>query len=292
MTMIHDSALGSYQEVITARATDKKIKAKSQDGGVVSALLVYALEENIIDGCLVASHGKEALTTEATVATTKKDILNASGTKYTPCPNLSLLKEATRSYGLEKLAVVGTPCQVMGLRKMQAYPMGMRGVADKVALTISLFCMGSFPYESLKMFVSAKAQINPEKVTKMAISGDKLLIKHSSSGEEFELPVTETFGLGQSGCNYCLDYVGELSDFSCGSVGAEPGWSTIIKRTSNASSLIDEAIEHGVIELNTAGGAKPDLDLIKKLSSDKKKQNQKMIDEKISLGLKAPFKRL
>ena len=290
--MMHDSALGSYQEVITARATDKKIKAKSQDGGVVSALLIYGLEENIIDGCVVASSGKEALSVEPIVATTKKDILKASGTKYTLCPNLSLVKEATRSYGLEKLAVVGTPCQVMGLRKMQAYPMGMRGVVDKVALTISLFCMGSFPYESLKTFVSSKAQINPEKVTKMTISGDKLLIKDSSVGEEFELPITETFGLGQSGCNYCLDYVGELSDLSCGGVGSEPGWSTIIKRTSNASSLIDEAIEHGVLELNTVSGAKPDLDLIKKLSSDKKKLNQKMIDEKISLGLKTPFSRL
>ena len=42
-------AFGTYKEVVSARATDKAIQKVAQDGGIVSALLCYALEENIID---------------------------------------------------------------------------------------------------------------------------------------------------------------------------------------------------------------------------------------------------
>ena len=75
--MIQDSVLGAHQEIITARATDKKILNKAQDGGIASALLVYALEKNIIDGTIVAGPGEEAWKPEPVVATTKKDILKA-----------------------------------------------------------------------------------------------------------------------------------------------------------------------------------------------------------------------
>ncbi|MDO5825511.1 MAG: coenzyme F420 hydrogenase subunit beta [Methanosphaera sp.] len=287
--MIQDSVLGPYQEIITARASDKKIRSKSQDGGIVSALLIYALEENIIDGTIVAVESNEALKVEPKVATTKKDILKAAGTKYTMCPNLALLKEATRSYGLEKIAAVGTPCQVMGLRKMQAYPMGARNVTDKIALSIGIYCMENFPYESLRTFVCDKARTAPQKVTKMNISKGKLFINHSDSKDAFAIPLKETHGYEQSGCNYCLDYVAELSDISCGSVGAKDGWSTIIKRTDNGASFVDEAINEGVLEVTDTDEGKFGLEMLKKLSTNKKKKNQKRIDKKLDMGLSIPF---
>ena len=40
--------LGTYKEAISARSTDSKILDVSQDGGIVSALLCYALDEGII----------------------------------------------------------------------------------------------------------------------------------------------------------------------------------------------------------------------------------------------------
>ena len=287
--MIQDSVLGSYQEIITAKASDKKITNKSQDGGIVSALLIYALEENIIDGTIVAVESKEALKVEPKVATTKKDILKAAGTKYTMCPNLSLIKEATRSYGLEKIAAVGTPCQVMGLRKMQAYPMGIRNVSDKIALSIGIYCMENFPYESLRTFVCDKAGTTPQKVTRMNITKGKLFIKHSDSEDAYPIPLKETHGYEQAGCNYCLDYVAELSDFSCGSVDAKPGWSTIIKRTEKGSSLVDDAIKEGVLEVTETNEGKFGLEMLRKLATNKKKKNQKRIDKKLDMGLNIPF---
>lgn len=287
--MIHDSVLGPHQEIITARASDKKILSNGQDGGIVTALLVYALEKNIIDGTIVAGPGDEAWKPEPMVATTKKEILKGAGTKYTMCPNLSLIKEATRSYGLEKIGTVGTPCQVMGLRKMEAYPMGARNVTDKIALVVGIYCMENFPYDSLKTFIQDKANTTPEKVVKMDISKGKLFIR--TTNDETAIPIKQTHGYEQSGCRYCMDYVAELSDVSCGSVGAKPGWSTVIKRTDKGVSLIDSAIEDGVLEVTETNEGKFGLEMLRKLSTNKKKQRVKNVDKALDLGLQVPFTR-
>lgn len=285
--MIQDSILGPHQEIITAKATDKKIISKSQDGGIVSAILSYALEQNIIDGTIVAGPGKEPWKPEPLIATTKKDILKGAGTKYTMCPNLSLIKEATREYGLEKIGTVGTPCQVMGLRKMQVYPMGARNVTDKIALVMGIYCMENFPYESIKTFIEDKVGVKPSQVKKMNITKGKLFITHTEG--EGQIPLKETHGFEQTGCNYCMDYVAELSDISCGSVGSKPGWSTIIKRTDKGSSLIDKAIEDGVLETMETNEGKYGIELLRKLATNKKKKHQKRIDQKLDLGLNIPF---
>ena len=287
--MIQDSVLGPHQEIITARATDKKILSKSQDGGIITALLVYALEKNMIDGTIVAGEGEEAWKSEPIVATTKKEILKAAGTKYTMCPNLAMIKEATRSYGLEKIGTVGTPCQVMGLRKMQAYPMGLRNVMDKVALVTGIYCMENFPYDSLKAFIQDKANTVPEKVTKMDISKGKLFIR--TADDETAIPIKQTHGYEQSGCKYCMDYVAELSDFSCGSVGAKPGWSTVIKRTDVGVELINSAVDDGVLEVTETNEGKFGLEMLRKLSTNKKKQRVKNVDKALAMGLEVPFTR-
>ena len=285
--MIQDSVLGPHQEIITAKAADNKVLSKAQDGGIVSAILIYALEENIIDGTIVAGPGDEPWKPEPLVATTKKEILKGAGTKYTMCPNLSVIKEATREYGLEKIGTVGTPCQVMGLRKMQTYPLGVRNVVDKIALSIGIYCMENFPYESLKTFINDKVGVTPSQVTKMNITKGKLFITHT--GGEGKIPLKETHGYEQAGCNYCMDYVAELSDLSCGSVGAKPGWSTIIKRTDKGASLIDKAIKEGVLETTETNEGKFGLEMLRKLSTNKKKKHQKRIDKQIDYGLKMPF---
>ena len=41
--------LGTYKEAVAARSTDKRIQEVAQDGGIASALLIYALENNIIE---------------------------------------------------------------------------------------------------------------------------------------------------------------------------------------------------------------------------------------------------
>ena len=68
-------AFGTYKEVVSARATDKAIQKVAQDGGIVSALLCYALEENIIEGAIVAGDTEDAWKPEPTIAMTPEEII-------------------------------------------------------------------------------------------------------------------------------------------------------------------------------------------------------------------------
>ena len=80
--------LGTYKEALSARSTDKQIQKISQDGGIVSALLSFALDEKIIDGAVVSGPGKDMWKPEPMVAMSSDEILAAAGTKYTFSPNV------------------------------------------------------------------------------------------------------------------------------------------------------------------------------------------------------------
>ena len=138
--------LGKYKLCVSARSTDKAILKKAQDGGIVTQLFKFALENNIIDGAIVAGPSDEPWRPRPFIATTVEELMMSPGTKYNISPQLSLIKEATRSYGLDKIGIVGTPCQMQAVRKGQLYPVGLRDVPDKIALAIGIFCMENFPF--------------------------------------------------------------------------------------------------------------------------------------------------
>ena len=280
-------AFGTYKEVVSARATDKAIQKVAQDGGIVSALLCYALEENIIEGAIVAGDTEDAWKPEPTIAMTPEEIIAAAGTKYTFSPNAIRLKEAVRQYGLEKIGTVGTPCQIMGLRKMQSYPFATRFVADKLALIIGIFCMENFPRDSLKTFVEGKMSSSLDNVNKMDIGKGKFWI--TDPEKESGLALKETHGYEQAGCNICLDYVAELADVSTGSVGSPDGWSTVFTRTDNGADIFTAAVEAGVIETKPMDDVNPGLGLLEKLANGKKDKGQKEIERRVNMGLPSPF---
>ncbi|HTY14724.1 MAG TPA: coenzyme F420 hydrogenase/dehydrogenase beta subunit N-terminal domain-containing protein, partial [Methanoregulaceae archaeon] len=141
--------LGKYKSCVSARSTDKAILAGAQDGGIVTTLFAYALSEGIIDGAIVAGPSEDVWRPRPMVATTVEELMAARGTRYNISPNVSLIKEATRSYGLDKVGIVGTPCQMQAVRKGQLYPIGLRDVGDKIALALGIFCMENFPYQSI-----------------------------------------------------------------------------------------------------------------------------------------------
>jgi coenzyme F420 hydrogenase subunit beta len=134
---------GKYREVMTARATNGRILAAAQDGGTVTALLCHALETGFIDGAVLTRKG-ESWVPEQYVATTEEEIIQSMGSIYSLSPSLYQLKEAVRERALERVAYVGLPCQIEALRKMQLYPFGARGIGERIALAIGIFCYENF----------------------------------------------------------------------------------------------------------------------------------------------------
>ena len=133
--------LGAVVESYAVRAGAQNDDA--QDGGAVSALLIGLLAAGEIDGALVSKPSAdpdEQWKGIATIATTADEVRAASGSFYNQ--TMALAELDLSRYALPpkpRIAVVGTPCEVQGLRAMQArrWPTGAHRV-DAVVLPIAL----------------------------------------------------------------------------------------------------------------------------------------------------------
>ncbi len=220
--MIEDPYLGKYTACVSARSTDREILKKSQDGGIATTLMVYALEQGIIDGAIVTGKGDRPWEPKPFVAMSREDILKArGGTIYNISPpQISWLKEATRSYGLDRVGVTGVCCQMQAVRKAQLYPMNMRDVPEKIGLAIGLFCMENFSYKSMQTIVEDHAAQSLGSVKKMEITKGKFWVYTDRGNVATVPPLKDTHKYEQPGCHVCLDYVSNLGDISTGSVGS------------------------------------------------------------------------
>lgn len=278
--------LGTYKEALCARATDKKILDVAQDGGIVSALFIHAIEEGIIEGAVVAGNDGDDWSPVVKVATNADEILDAAGTKYSMASNVFGIKEATRQFGLEKIGTVATPCQTLGIRKTQAYPFSARFISDKIKLLVGIFCMENFPMASLDTFSEAMMDTELKDVDKMDIGKGKFMVE---VGDETKgIPLKKTHGYEQAGCNICNDYVCEFADVSTGSVGAPDGWSTVLTRTDAGINIFQSAVDVGLIEVKPIEDVKPGLPLVEKLAKGKKDKAQKEIEKRSKMGIRVP----
>lgn len=295
--------LGKYKACVSARSTDKEILKHAQDGGIVTSLFGYALDAGIIDGAIVAAtkefahkHPEKAMRDNSNmefhepwrpipvIVTSKADLLAAAGTKYNISPNVSMIKEATRSFGLDKVGIVGTPCQMQAVRKLQLYPIGARDVGASIALAVGIFCMENFPYQSILQLVEDHAAMKLEAVKKMEIGKGKFWV-YGKRGQVVQLPLKVTHKYEQPGCHVCLDYVANLGDISTGSVGSPDGWSTVFVRSKIGDAVWAKAMADGVFETQPIEKVKPGLELVTKLATEKITKNKNTLEARKTFGV-------
>ncbi len=251
--------LGQYETLVAARATDPAVLEAGQDGGAVTALLMYCMDNGLIDGVIATG---DAGKPSSCVVRSKEELLDSAGSKYSAIPVLSAIKDAG---DITNAAVVGLPCHVYGVRKTQFFPgmmshgfeVGENGEKIKVpniAYVIGLFCTENFNYDKLGTFMQEKG-VDISEVTKAAIHLDELVVTTNSGEHGFDLSDLWTAGCVQDGCVICRDAVSKLSDISAGFMGSGKGWTTLMGRTQKGIELIKAAEEAGYIE------TKPDIDL-------------------------------
>ena len=260
--------LGVYRRGYSARATKEDIRMRGQDGGVVTSLLAYALDEGIID-CSVLTTSDDQWRPMTKLARTYEDLKASAGTKYTLHPGVTGVRDAIEA-GCEKIGFVGLPCQMQGLRKVQTAEQPYDVGVDKVKLSIGLFCMENFT-EALLDFVEQKCASGSLKgVSKFNIKGKELLITEEVT---FGIPLDDIQSYIGEGCLVCMDYTAELADISVGSVGSEEGWSTVFVRTAQGEALVKAAAEKGYIELKEL--EEKGLGSLRRLAKRKKESGMK-----------------
>lgn len=135
-------ALGVYKNCYAGYTKDEEILKKSQSGGFVSTILIYCLENNLIDGAVVSRWKSDPpIEPETYIARNREEVLAAVGSKYNPVPASQIVGDILASE--ERLAFVGTSCQIQGLRLTEnIYPQ----LKEKIKLYIGLHCLGVFTY--------------------------------------------------------------------------------------------------------------------------------------------------
>jgi coenzyme F420 hydrogenase subunit beta len=247
--------IGHVYESYTARV-EPTIEG-AQDGGVVSALLISLLEAGEIDGALVARESRdEPWKGEAFLARTPEEVRQSAGSFYNQ--TLALAHVDFEGYELPpnpRVAVVGTPCEIEGIKAMQARPWtwGSSRV-EAITLTVALLCTKSFNYEKLMLEeVRDNRGVDLEEVGRVDVMRGKLIVEDKSGQTIFEEPIRDFHGAALKGCDECADFMGHAADISVGSVGSAEGYSSVLIRTEEGL----EAFSHVRDKLLTRSLDKP-----------------------------------
>jgi coenzyme F420 hydrogenase subunit beta len=263
-----DELFGIFKKIYVSRSKDAQILKKCQDGGVASTILTSALNLGLIDGAIVS--GVDASTRwlpTPLVVTQRESIINNAGTRYTSSPNILALKKAIND-GLKKIAFVGTPCQILAIRRMQLNK--LKKYTKPLVFTIGLFCSESFSYQGLMIEnIQKKLGIELNDVVKMNIKGKMLL--YLRNGEVVKIPLKEIRKYAQQKCKYCTDFSAELADISLGGIGLNQMTLTIV-RTEKGQEVFNQIMSHNSLEIEPLHKYDNSLTLLNRLTLIKQKK--------------------
>jgi coenzyme F420 hydrogenase subunit beta len=265
-----DDEIFGVGDVLLARATNEDVAAVGQDGGFVSALLIHALENDLIDAALVSGLEGDGSTwkAESRVVRTKEEILATAGSRYTYSPNLLGYAEAVES-GAERIAVVGMGCMTSAPAAMATRKAGK--IARRLsALTIGLLCSKTFDDAIFPELFEAKYGIARATITKMNIKG--VFQVWTNDGGYHEIPLKEAHGWTREGCHSCPDFAAEHADLSAGGIGSFSDWTLVIVRTDLGRSLVAAMVESGVIEVKPGDEDPAGIALLRKLARVSRKR--------------------
>jgi coenzyme F420 hydrogenase subunit beta len=262
-----EEEFGVYRRLAIAQAKDERILKVGQDGGVVTALLLFALNNGLIDSAVVSGISREKpFYPIPKIATTVEEILESAGTRYSYSPNLLALPEALEQKKTN-VAFVGTPCQIHAVRKMQIA--GLKRYTSPLKFLIGLMCSEGFTYEGLmEKHIHEKLGINLNDIRKINIKGKMLAT--TDSGVK-TIPLAEIKQYARKSCSFCDDFSSELADISAGGLELDK-WTFIIIRTEKGEKLFADAEKAKVIKTRDVKEEPNALSLLHKLSN-KKRQN-------------------
>ncbi len=245
--------MGRVLGTTVARATDPEVRARATDGGVVTALLLHLFDLGRIDGAIV-SRRAGTFRRMPSLAVSRDEILEAAGFHFdtmhgmahfskvysdmysTFSPSIVELGEVAKQR-LNRVAFVGTPCQINTLRRMEALGIVPAG---SIRFHLGLFCTGNFHFApEQRQKLEKIGAFSWDEVRKVNVK-EELLI-HLNNGQIRSLPLDHLDFMKRYACRYCDDYAAEFADLSFGGIGAPEGWTTVIARTPLGRAILADA---------------------------------------------------
>jgi len=253
-----EQKLGVNRRVLKGHAAQPEIRAAGTGGGVVSALLVYALNEKLIDAAVVTGmKTDQPWRVTPLVATDCHTILANARSKYATSPTNAALPEAAE--GGRRVGLVGLPCQIHGWRKIQSLDRP-RKLKTAVQFGIGLFCGVGSPHIGTEHMIVEGCDVPLDQVAKLEFRGGPYPGRFQVTLKDGRVVAPSPMTLMVYGttffrdrCLMCLDYSNELADVAVGDFyhpEMKPGalgWSVIIVRSEKGEALVEKARRAGYL---------------------------------------------
>jgi coenzyme F420 hydrogenase subunit beta len=250
--------LGSYKNIFIGHCVDEEIRRQAASGGIISAILIWLLENGRIDGAVVLGMSdQEPWLTQPFIARSRAEIMAAAQSKYTISSVNEILPEIASFQG--QLAFVGLPGQIQSIRTLQA----MNEPAVKnIRYLFGPFYGNSLHFSSVSSFLRSHGEKDYNQIKKL----------YFRYGEwpgymRVEMRNGRIIELSKFHANYlipfhilknsllCTDLSNEFTDISGGDAWAPvyeergKGFSMVIARTTAGQLILDEMVGAGFLSL-------------------------------------------
>ena len=240
----NEFSLGHVMKIVMARASEA---SGTQYGGVATTLAQAAMREYGLPGALLTAWRNRPFP-EGVIVEDPGDVSRYSGAHYAGAYTLAALNRA-RKGNPSPLAIVGLPCQILALRRMQAFDHPENFHYGKDDFLIGLFCTWSlnprpFREEMRRRFggrTVARYDIPPPPANRFDIFFE--------DGKRVAIPLEEIRPLINPGCRTCGDMTAEFADISVGATEGFEGWNTVLIRTERGADLLNRLVKEGSMEL-------------------------------------------
>jgi coenzyme F420 hydrogenase subunit beta len=282
-----DEMSGIWRQLLLTRAVDTEEHTKGQDGGFVSAMLIWLLKNDYIDGALVSGvEEDDKWKAKPAVVTNREEVLATAGSRYTYCANPLALPEA-KEKGLSRLALVGMGCQTSSPPVMWDRKAGK--VSKPFLFNIGLLCSKTFDDAIFPELFEAKYGLKKEDMVKMNIKGAFQIWMKDGSFHEIDLK--ECHGWTRTGCKNCPDFAAEHSDIATGGIGKDNDWTLTIVRTALGEEVINHMIADNVIIARPAQEDEVAMKLLRTLSIVSRRRWPDWAETSVKVGTPAVKKK-
>ena len=264
--------IGPIKDLLSAQTTNPAVGERCTDGGVVTSLLLYLLDKHMIDGALV-SRSDGPFHRGPKLAVSEEEIISASGSHYDESFSIAELGSQYSTYSpamqelktlrkglIDRVAMVGTPCQIHTVRKMQVL-----GIipSDVIKYCFGLFCMENFSFNDIQLrHLEKQYGFDLAHVSKVNVKEDFFI--YLNNGKVIHIPFEEIDSIARPACLVCPDFSAEFSDASFGGLGSPEGYTTVLLRSERGKKAYRGALTAGYIkERRYSSSEKARTDLIK-----------------------------
>ncbi len=249
---------GPYTSISIGHSNDPVIRAEGASGGIISAVLIWLLENGKIDGAVVTGMSDvEPWLTKPFIATTRQEILDASQSKYIITSVNEILPEIEAFKG--KLAYVGLPPQVQSIRKLQE--INDPSVAN-IKYIFGPFYGNTLHFSSIKSFLKSYRIKDFRNIQKLYFRYGEWpgnMRVEMKDGTVIQLPKFHAnflipFHIMKNSL-LCTDLSNEFTDISGGDAWAPvyeergKGFSMVIARSETGQSILNEMEKEGLLTL-------------------------------------------